>query len=315
MIEAEGLTKYYGAVPAIRDVSFRVEEGEVLGFLGPNGAGKTTTMKILTGFMPPTSGRARVAGFSLEEEPLEVKRRIGYMPENIALYTDMTVREYLRFVSDVKGIERKDREAAIERVRGLCSLSPVMDRMIGNISRGFKQRTGLAQALLTDPSVLILDEPTIGLDPTQIIEIRELIKSLGGERTIILCSHILPEVSMTCGRVVIINEGRVVAQDTPENLTRHMEVSASVSLTVGGRAEEAEALLKEVPGVIAVRRTSEGEGEVHTFLVEAAKERELRPELASAICRSGLKLLELRPQYMSLEDVFMKLVTEEEARA
>ncbi len=315
MIEAEGLTKYYGTLPAIRDVSFRVEEGEVLGFLGPNGAGKTTTMKILTGFMPATSGHARVAGFNLEEEPLEVKRRIGYMPENIALYTDMTVREYLRFVSDVKGIARKDREEAIERVRGLCSLSPVIDRMIGNISRGFKQRTGLAQALLTDSPVLILDEPTTGLDPTQIIEIRELIKSLGGQRTIILCSHILPEVSMTCGRVLIINEGRVVAQDSPENLTRHMEASASISLTVGGRAEEAEALLKGVPGVTAVRRTSEGGGDVHTFLVESAKEREVRPELASTLCRSGMKLLELRSQYMSLEDVFMKLVTEEEARA
>ncbi len=220
MIEVENLTKYYGDRPAIDNITFRVEKGEILGFLGPNGAGKTTTMRILAGFFPPTSGIARVAGYDVVNNSIDVRRRIGYMPETIPLYKDMRVKEYLEFVAEVKGVPRKRRKSKIEKAMKECGTTEVYHRLIGKLSKGFQQRVGLAQALLHDPEVLILDEPTIGLDPKQIIEIRQLIKSLAGERTIILSTHILPEVSMTCQRVIIINEGKIIAMDTPENLNK-----------------------------------------------------------------------------------------------
>jgi ABC-2 type transport system ATP-binding protein len=220
MIEVEHLVKSYRELKAVNDISFQVQSGEILGFLGPNGAGKTTTMRILTGVLPPTSGKAKVCGFDVFENPLEVKRRIGYLPENPPVYTDMTARAYLRFVASIKGVPRKERESEVERVATKTSCTHFLHRVIGNLSKGQKQRVGLAQALLGDPEVLILDEPTVGLDPAQIIEVRELIKSLAGKHTIVLSTHILPEVTATCQKALIIAQGRVVAYDTLEGLQR-----------------------------------------------------------------------------------------------
>jgi ABC-2 type transport system ATP-binding protein len=219
MIEVEGLTKRYGDVTAIEDITFRVEKGEIVAFLGPNGAGKTTTMRVLTGFLPATEGKVAVCGFDVFDKPMEVKKRIGYLPEQPPVYNDMSVNEYLKFVAKIKGVPRAERSTAMERVIQRCALADVSHRIIGKLSKGYKQRVGLAQAMIHDPEVLILDEPTIGLDPKQIIEIRELIKSLSGAHTIILSTHILPEVTMICQRVLIISQGRIVADDTLENLT------------------------------------------------------------------------------------------------
>jgi ABC-2 type transport system ATP-binding protein len=221
MIEVSQLSKRYGELAAIRDVSFTASPGQILGFLGPNGAGKTTTMRIITGFLPATSGTVRVDGFDVFEQSAEVRRRIGYLPENPPLYNDMTVPAYLRFVARLKGMSRADIAPALERVLGTCGLGAVRDRLLGHLSKGFRQRVGLAQALIHDPPVLILDEPTIGLDPKQIIEIRSLIRTLGGRRTVVLSTHILPEVAQVCDKVVIINEGRIVVEDQLANLTRN----------------------------------------------------------------------------------------------
>jgi len=311
MIEVENLTKYYGLVPAIQDVSFKVEKGEILGFLGPNAAGKTTTMRILTCFMPPTQGKARVAGYDCLEQSLEVRRRIGYLPENIPLYNEMPVSDYLHFVAEVKGIPRGDRPVQIGRVMDDCGLKEVAKKANGKLSKGYRQRVGLAQALLADPEVLILDEPTVGLDPKQIIEIRNLIKNLGGERTVILSTHTLPEVSMTCQRVVIINEGQVVAVDTPENLTAQLQSSAQVLLRVEGPSEEVAAELSRVEGVSAVERQTRNGGLAHTYLISSLPGTDVRKELAAAVLRRKWGLLELRGLVLTLEDIFVRLVTEE----
>ncbi|MBI5682169.1 MAG: ATP-binding cassette domain-containing protein [Deltaproteobacteria bacterium] len=223
MIQVENLTKNYGSHQALKGISFTVNKGEILGFLGPNGAGKTTTMRILTGFFPATSGKAVVAGFDVFEEPMEVRKRIGYLPENVPLYRDMVVTDYLKFAAGIKGIKKYDMDDRVNKVMDDCALQDVSRKLIGELSKGYRQRVGLAQALVNDPDVLILDEPTIGLDPNQIIEIRKLIKGLAGKRTIILSTHILPEVSMICHRVVIINKGEVVAVDTPQNMTSRIQ--------------------------------------------------------------------------------------------
>lgn len=219
MIEAKGLTKYYGQVAAVEEVSFSVEQGEIIGFLGPNGAGKTTTMRILTGFSPATRGTAVVAGFDVARHPIEVKRRVGYMPESVPLYPEMVVGRFLDYVAEVKGVPRRERVSEVGRVMERCGLSDMGKRVIRNISKGYKQRVGLAQALVGNPEVLILDEPTAGLDPKQIVEIRQMIKSLGEDHTVLLSTHILPEVAMVCGRVLIIHQGRIVAQDSMANFT------------------------------------------------------------------------------------------------
>jgi ABC-2 type transport system ATP-binding protein len=311
MIEVTGLTKYYGPVPAIRDVTFSVGKGEVVGFLGPNGAGKTTTMRILAGFIPATSGRAVVAGFDVFRHSLEVRRRLGYLPENAPLYTDMRVADYLEFVAEVKGLSRGRRLSQVGEMIELCRLEEVEGQLIGTLSKGFRQRVGMAQALLSDPEILILDEPTIGLDPKQIIEIRQLIKDLGGERTVILSTHILPEASMVCQRVIIINEGRIVAVDTPRNLSAKLQQSAQVRLRVQGPSMAIEAELRKVPGVLAVERERHGVDHTFNYVVETTREDEVRPRLAQAVVAKGWGLLELRPADLSLEDIFLRLVTEE----
>src|SRR2546423_6175481 len=252
MIEVENLTKRYGRTTAVDAISFRVLKGEILGFLGPNGAGKTTTMRILTCYLPPTEGTARVAGYDVFEEPLEVKRRVGYIPETPHLYPDMDVGSFLDFCAKIKGVPAKDRKARIADAVEKTRIGDVRATLIGRLSKGYRQRVGLAQAILHNPDVLILDEPTAGLDPKQIIETRELIKALGGEHTIVLSTHILPEVSMTCGRVVIINDGQVAAEDTPENLTKRLQGRDRVQLEVRAPKQDLLTTLRAVPGVTHV---------------------------------------------------------------
>jgi len=313
VIKVEDLTKYYGRspTPAIQDVTFRVEKGEILGFLGPNGAGKTTTMRIITGYFPPSKGTARVAGFDVLEQPMEVKKRVGYLPEHPPLYNDMTVEGFLGFVADIKGVDRSRKKSRVGEVMEQCGLDEVRDVRIGKLSKGYRQRVGVAQALVHDPEVLVLDEPTLGLDPKQVVEVRNLIKSLAGERTIILSTHILPEVSMTCGRVVIINKGRVVAEDTPENLTARLRGAQRIFVEVRGPVDEVERTLREVPDVRDVQREGSWDG-THRFVVESALERDVRAQLAASVVEEGFELLELRPVGMSLEDIFLQLTTEEE---
>jgi len=310
MIEVKNLTKYYGSHAALKDVSFSVSKGEILGFLGPNGAGKTTTMSILTCLFPPTSGTASVGGIDVLEDPIRVKRQIGYLPENIYLYTDMTVMSYLRFVAEVKAIAKHERQQAVDKVIDLTEIEGVASRGIKKLSRGYLQRVGIAQALLADPPILILDEPTIGLDPMQIISIRNLIKSLAGQRTIILCSHILPEVSQVCGRVIIINEGQLIASDTPANLGSRMKGRGRIIVTVQGPAAEVSKVLSGVPGVAGVKQ-QEGSLFGTTFLVQAKDDQEVRPDLAKAVVEKNFKLIELKAKDVTLEDIFIKLVTEE----
>lgn len=311
MIEVDGLTKFYGPKAAIEEVSFQVAKGEVVGFLGPNGAGKTTTMRILACFMPPTSGTARVAGFDIAKHSLEVRRRIGYLPESVPLYGDMTVRQYLTFAAEAKGVPRPQRGGRVAEVMERCLISDVQERLIRNLSKGYRQRVGLAQALVGNPEVLILDEPTLGLDPKQIIEIRSLIREMRGERTVILSTHILPEVSMVCQRVIIINEGRIVAMDTPENLNLRLQKSSRILLEVEGPAEDVQRTLAGVKGVLAVTPQEARDGR-RRFLVETEREQDLRKDLARAVANSGWGLTELRPVDLTLEDIFIRLVTREE---
>ena len=314
MIEVDRLTKYYGPVAAIQDVSFAVEKGTIAGFLGPNGAGKTTTMRILSCFMPASSGSARVAGYDVFEQSLEVRRRIGYLPENVPLYGDMTVAAYLDFVADIKGLGRTERRRRVGDVMGRCLIEDVQGRLIGRLSKGYRQRVGLAQALVADPDVLVLDEPTIGLDPKQITEIRSLIKSLAGEHTVILSTHILPEVSMVCEGVIIINRGRIVASGPLDRLMDELSPVARVQLQVEGPAEIVGASLRALPGVSRVESRGVTDG-VGTFVVEADRGRDIRRDLYQLVAQQRWALLELRALGLSLEDVFIRIVAGEEHEA
>ncbi|HVL69869.1 MAG TPA: ABC transporter ATP-binding protein [Vicinamibacterales bacterium] len=310
MIEVQHLTKRYGRVTAVDDVSFRVERGEILGFLGPNGAGKTTTMRILTGYMPATEGRAMVAGYDLFDRPIEAKRRIGYLPETPPLYPDMTVREYVDFVARIKGVPSRERKDRVDAVMRRTHVADMAERHCAKLSKGYRQRVGLAQALIHNPEVLILDEPTAGLDPKQIIETRDLIRSLAGDHTIVLSTHILPEVSQTCQRVVIINKGRVVAVDTPENLTARLRGAETMFVQVDAEGADAGPVLSALPGVTRVIAADQ-RGTVTSFEVESDRGTDIRRELARAIVTRGWGLLELRPMRMSLEEVFLQVTTEE----
>jgi ABC-2 type transport system ATP-binding protein len=314
MIEVERLTKRYGPTLAVSDVSFSVQQGEVLGFLGPNGAGKTTTMRVITGYLPPSEGKVRVAGYDVVEEPLEAKRRTGYLPESPPVYPDMTVAEYLAFVARIKGLARGEIKKRIGEVSEKCAITDVQRRQIGKLSKGYRQRVGLAQALIHNPDVLILDEPTAGLDPKQIIETRELIKGLAGQHTVVLSTHILPEVSRTCQRVVVINAGKVVAMGTPDELTRGLQGYETVLVTVEGPAAEIMVKFESVPGVKMVE-PREASGTRVSFQVQAEKGRDVRPELARAVVESRWDLLELRPSGLSLEDIFLKLTTQDLSEA
>jgi ABC-2 type transport system ATP-binding protein len=308
MIDVQQITKRYGQHTALDRVTFRVAKGEVLAFLGPNGAGKTTTMRILTCFMPATEGSARVAGFDCVDQPLEVKRRIGYLPETPPVYQELTVSEYLTFVGRLRGLGGKKLAGAMDREVQRLGLGQVRHRLIGNLSRGYRQRVGLAQALLHDPEVLILDEPTVGLDPKQIIEIRELIKSLAGSHSVILSTHILPEATAVCQRVVIISGGRIVAEDTPEQLSARLRQSDKVSITLKHPPMDAAEQFKSVAGV---QNVFSG-GSTGTYLLECSLGHDARAEIARLAVTQGWGLLELKSISMTLEDVFLQLTRHEE---
>jgi len=309
VIEVQHLTKRYGPFTAVDNVSFRAESGEILGFLGPNGAGKTTTMRIITGYMPATEGTAVVAGFDVFDKPIEAKKRTGYLPETPPLYPDMTVREYLMFVAKIKGV-RKDIKGRVDAVMKRTWVADMSERQCGRLSKGYRQRVGLAQAIIHEPEVLVLDEPTAGLDPKQIIETRQLIRELAGTHTIVLSTHILPEVAQTCKKVVIINKGKVVAEDTPDGLTERLHGSISVYMQAQGPVEDVQRALQSVRGVTRVI-VAETKDDAGVFEVDSEKGSDVRRELASAIVRGGWGLLEMRPMRVSLEDVFVSLMTEE----
>jgi len=310
VIEVQHLTKRYGRVTAVEDVSFRVERGEILGFLGPNGAGKTTTMRVLTGYMPPTEGKAIVAGFDVFDQPVEAKRRTGYLPETPPLYPDMTVLEYLTFVAKIKGVPPADRVLRVKAVMDRTRIADMAGRLCSQLSKGYRQRVGLAQAIIHNPDVLILDEPTAGLDPKQIIETRELIKELAGDHTIILSTHILPEVSQTCERVIIINKGHVVAVDTPDNLTKRLRGSETMYVQVDARGADVSQALSHITGVTRVVESDRRDGWAG-YEVESERGRDVRRDLARTVVTNGWGLLEMRPMRMSLEEIFLSLTTDE----
>src|SRR5215207_2434224 len=314
MIEVQHLTKQYGTVTAVSDVSFRVETGEILGFLGPNGAGKTTTMRIITGYMPATEGRVTVAGYDVFTQPIEAKRRTGYLPETPPLYPDMTVREYLNFVARIKGVPRREIRSRVAGAMTKTRVADMAGRHCAKLSKGYRQRVGLAQAILHNPDVLVLDEPTAGLDPKQIIETRQLIRDLSGSHTIVLSTHILPEVSQTCQRVVIINKGKMVAVDTPDNLTARLRGTETIYLQIAAPAAEVESGLTSVAGLTRVAATPVREGLVDVH-VDHESGRDVRRELAATVVNRGWGLLELRPMKLSLEDVFLTLTTDEPSEA
>ncbi len=311
MITVENLTKRYAAKTAIEGMSFQVQKGEILGFLGPNGAGKTTTMRIITGFMPATDGTVRVDGFDVFDNPIDVRRRIGYLPESPPLYLEMNVAGYLRFVSKIKGVPKGRIDGEVARVMERVSITDVKERIIAKLSKGYKQRVGLAQALLNDPPVLILDEPTIGLDPKQIHEVRQLIKDLAGSHTVVLSTHILPEVEQTCHRVIIIDRGKIIAVDTPQNLRFQLQGVERVFVEVQGPESEIVSKLKGMPGVTEVRKLEQNDGR-HRFQIEGELRKDIRSDLARTIVQNGWGLYELQSATMSLEDIFLKLTTAEE---
>lgn len=313
MISVQHLGKRYGDVIAIDDVSFTVEKGEVLAFLGPNGAGKTTTMRILTCFMPATSGTATISGYDIFENPMEVKRRIGYLPETPPLYPEMTVTEYLSFVAKIKGLSKTEQKTGLISAIEKTGLREVSKRLIGNLSKGFRQRVGLAQALIHNPDVLILDEPTVGLDPRQIIEIRELIKGLAGEHTIILSTHILPEATAVSQKIVIINRGRIVAVDSQEQLSSHVRKSEKIALRLRRGGVETAEKLAAIEGVLRVTPQTLSEHNMEWgYLIESKLGEDIRENLAKMVVNADLGLLEMKPLVLSLEEVFLQLTTEEQ---
>ena len=301
MIEVDRLTKRYGAFTAVDDISFQVGKGEIVGFLGPNGAGKTTTMRVITCFLPATEGTARIAGYDIFDNPLEVKRRIGYLPELPPLYRDMRVRTYLEFIAKIKGVAPKEARQRIDEIVVQCGLVDRTEQLIGHLSKGYRQRVGLAQAILHDPEVIIMDEPTSGLDPNQIIEVRQLIRELAQERTVILSTHILPEVEMTCNRVIIIHEGKIVAVDTPENLTANMRDTTRFFVRISGDIDIAAKAIATIEGVSDVTQVNNG---LH---VHWPAEADLSAAVSARIVELGMGLVEMKREAMSLEEIFHAL--------
>jgi len=313
LIRVSELSKNYGITRAVDNLSFTVQRGEVLGFLGPNGAGKTTTMKMLTCYLPPSSGTASIFGFDILKDSMDVRNRIGYLPEKNPLYNDMDVRSFLEFTARLKGVERESLNVSVDRVTERCGLGEVRNRLIGNLSKGFQQRVGIAQAIVNDPELLILDEPTIGLDPRQIIDIRTLIKELGRDRTVILSSHILPEVSQVCDRIIIINNGRLVAADSPENLRNRLKKSSMTRVRVSGAADrnDVERVISSLAGVRVIRIEEPGGDGSALFTIESDSDSDIRNALARTLIKEDIPLLEIYSEELSLEDIFIRLVTSE----
>jgi ABC-2 type transport system ATP-binding protein len=315
LIEVQDLTKTFGERTAVDHISFAVNKGEILGFLGPNGAGKTTTMRMLTSFMPATSGTARIAGFDVFDNSLEVRRHIGYLPENPPVYPDMTVESYLDFVARIKGVPAEKRAQRVTDALEKTNITDKRDELIKRLSRGYKQRVGLAQALVHDPDVIILDEPTVGLDPKQIIEVRHLIKNLAGNHTIVLSTHILPEVSMTCDRVVIINKGKIAAVDTPQNLTSQLKGGQRIRVEVQASEEPLREVLAQIPGASRVQIEAAPLSGHVLATIEAAEGKDIRSAIAARIVEKGWPLFELKGVSLSLEDIFLELTTDDAAHA
>ncbi len=309
MIEAENLTKYYGSFQALKGVSFQIKKGEIVGFLGPNGAGKTTTMRILTGFLPPDTGKVRIAGFDLSKEPIQVRKRIGYLPESVPLYREMTVSAFLRFLATIRGVIGKQRDIRIKEVLKLCRLAEYEQSPITRLSKGYRQLVGIAQAIIHEPEVLILDEPTIGIDPRQVVHIRNLIKEYGRKHTVILSSHILPEVSMICERIMVMDQGRIIAVDRPDKLAAGIEGTHKFEIEAAGDEKKILDLIAKVEGVVTVR--AKGRGEERRFWVETQAGRDIRDALTSAIMKGGFRLLGLTTKEMSLEDIFLRLTKQD----
>ena len=307
MVEIRNLTKTYGPYQAVQNISFTVKKGEVVGFLGPNGAGKTTTMKMITGYMAPTSGSISIGGCDVFDDPIEAKRKMGYLPETPPVYGDMTVAAYLDFVARLKGVEKNRVKQMVDRAIEKTDLGSVSHRLIQNLSKGYRQRVGISQALVSDPEVLILDEPTVGLDPRQVAEVRDLIRELRGQHTVILSTHILPEVQAACERIIIINKGQIVAQDTLAGLADRMTASGRVHLRVVTPSESLVSALRLVPGVKAVFTSSAG-----LYQIDTDGTKDIAQKLASQAVTSGSGLLELREESLNLEDIFLKLTTSEE---
>jgi ABC-2 type transport system ATP-binding protein len=315
LIEVQDLTKTFGERTAVDHISFAVNKGEILGFLGPNGAGKTTTMRMLTSFMPATSGTARIAGFDVFDNSLEVRRHIGYLPENPPVYPDMTVESYLDFVARIKGVPAEKRAQRVTDALEKTNITDKRDELIKRLSRGYKQRVGLAQALVHDPDVIILDEPTVGLDPKQIIEVRHLIKNLAGNHTIVLSTHILPEVSMTCDRVVIINKGKIAAVDTPQNLTSQLKGGQRIRVEVQASEQPLREVLAQIPGASHVQIEAAPLTRHVLATIEAAEGKDIRSAIAARIVEKGWPLFELKGVSLSLEDIFLELTTDDAAHA
>lgn len=308
MITADKLCKNFGAVEAVKDVSFEVEKGEIVGFLGSNAAGKTTTMRILTCYFPPTSGTAKVAGYDIFQQSLDVRKNVGYLPENVPLYQDMTVEYFLDFVASLKGVRGSDRKRKVDSAVSRCSLENVRSTNIGQLSKGYRQRVGIAQAIITDPPVLILDEPTVGLDPKQIIEIRNLIRSFGGKSTVILSTHILHEIEKVCDRILIIDNGRILAFDRLENLAEKLSKEETLNLTVEGDTEKVKSILRSVDGVAGIEDLGKIEKEIYRYRLKCPRDYEFRKKITSALSDAGFNLMEIFAERMSAEDVFRKMV-------
>jgi len=310
MIQATGLTHFYGPQPAIEDVNFSVKRGEILGFLGPNGSGKTTTMRILTGFMPPTEGKVTLGGYDVVDQSLEVRKLVGYLPETVPLYTEMPVTNYLKYMGTLRRMDSKDINRRITEVIELCRLNDYSKTIIGKLSKGYRQRVGIAQAILHEPEVLVMDEPTIGIDPIQVVETRRLIQDLGKQQTVVLSSHILPEVSMVCDRVLIIHQGRIVAEDTPDNLAQRLQGVEQLELEIGGPPKEVTSVLGKIEGVVDVNHRRVIDKEIYS--VKANEGLDLRDEISRAVVSNGWSLLSMQLTSMSLEDIFLRLTTEED---
>ena len=312
MIQATGLTHFYGPQPAIDEVTFNVKRGEILGFLGPNGAGKTTTMRILTGYMPPTHGQVTIGGHDVIKDSLEVRKLVGYLPETVPLYTEMPVTNYLRYMGSLRGMNNRDLKRRIPDVIELCRLNDYSKTIIGKLSKGYRQRVGIAQAILHEPELLVMDEPTIGIDPIQVVETRRLIQDLGKQQTVVLSSHILPEVSMGCERVLIIHQGHIVAEDTPENLAQTLQGVDQLQVEISGPPKEVTTALRTIEGVIDVNHRNQPDREI--YLIKSGEGLDLRDEISRVIVSNGWGLLSMQLMSMSLEDIFLRLTTDEDTQ-
>ena len=312
MIQVENVTKKYGSFVAVNNINFEIEEGEIVGFLGPNGAGKSTTMNMITGFIEPTSGRIIVDGYDISKKPRKAKRQIGYMPEGVPLYSDLTVKEFVTYMAELKGIPSKEKKEKVKKVLDATGLAEVSNKLTKNLSRGYKQRVSMAGALVGDPKVIILDEPTVGLDPKQVTEIRALIKELGKEHTVILSSHILSEVSQICNRVIIINKGEIVAIDTPENLENKVVNENSIYVTVEDPENKMENIKEKLEKVKEIKLVNENEDKTKKYIIKAENEVDIRKEIFETLAKEGITIFEMKKVDATLEDAFMKLINTEE---